>query len=250
MANRKQPSRSYQATFDDVNRKFVDLCSRQMCDGNLEALVRALQDDDEVAENIYIIRNRLTLADGRFAKALVRNKTVVELELSSNLIGAEGIKHLAAAIKVNCTLRIIYLGGNYQIGDDDALLFLADALVSNKSLKKLKLNSCNIRDVDAQSLATALLLNKNLRELWLQSNRITNVSTERIINALDYNHGICLVDFWWNDISQAQKKKLGGFLSPKRNQKLLEPKHITEIIALRDDVKNELLVNETARLQR
>lgn len=52
-----------------------------MCDGDLEALVRALQDNDAVAENICIFRNRLTLADGRFAKALVRNKTVVELEL-------------------------------------------------------------------------------------------------------------------------------------------------------------------------
>ena len=54
-----------------------------------------------------------------------------------NKIGAEGVKHLSEALKVNKTVTQIYLGDN-EIGAE-GVKHLAEALKDNKTVTDIKL---------------------------------------------------------------------------------------------------------------
>jgi Ran GTPase-activating protein (RanGAP) involved in mRNA processing and transport len=67
------------------------------------------------------------------ANALKQNKTVIQIDLRVNRIGAEGASALADALKVNKLVTNIKLSHN-GIGAEGAAA-LADALKVNKSVK-------------------------------------------------------------------------------------------------------------------
>ena len=82
---------------------------------------------------------------------------LVRLDLSCNIIGDDGAKQIADALKVNLSLEKLVLSQN-NIGDDGAKQF-ADAVKVNQSLKTLDLSDNNIGDDGAKMIADALKIN-------------------------------------------------------------------------------------------
>ena len=104
------------------------------------------------------------------AEILKSNTSVKSVDLHSNpKIGDEGAKALAEALKVNATVKELYLT-DCGIGDDGAAA-LAEALRSNTSLTTLSLAACRIGDAGAAALAAALRSNTSLSVLNLERNK-------------------------------------------------------------------------------
>ena len=100
------------------------------------------------------------------AEALKVNATVKTLWLKSCGIGDDGAVALAEALRSNTSLTEVYLWYNKEIGDEGAKA-LAEALKGNATVKTLDLHGCGIGDDGAAALAEALRSNTSLTQLWL-----------------------------------------------------------------------------------
>jgi Ran GTPase-activating protein (RanGAP) involved in mRNA processing and transport len=70
---------------------------------------------------------------------LAHSTSIIELFLAWLGIGAQGAKFLAEAIKLNCSLRVISLGGNNI--RDEGVEYLAEAIRVNSTLQVIFLGS-------------------------------------------------------------------------------------------------------------
>jgi len=125
------------------------------------------------ASKIRLFSKGLTAHDAAVVAEILKSKTsVIEVYLNNNEeIGDEGAKAFAEALKVNTTLKALYLG-ICGIGDDGAAA-LAEALKVNTTVERLHLCSdrrrCRSRigDDGAAALAEALRSNTSLMTLYL-----------------------------------------------------------------------------------
>jgi hypothetical protein len=106
-------------------------------------------------------------------------------------IGVAGARFLGSALarNNNGTLRELYLGSNFGIGNEGAML-LGDALRSNTSLRKLSLSNCNINTEGLVPFAAALSeSNESLQVLTLEPNnfRKSNASWKTIQRCMEEN---------------------------------------------------------------
>ena len=101
---------------------------------------------------------------------------------------AIGVKLIAEALLTNNTLKIIDLSGN-KITDEGAKLF-AVALEKNKTLIHVNLSANRIGDVGVESIADALKINSRLNELKLHLNQIASIGIKSISTALLNNRTI------------------------------------------------------------
>ena len=117
-------------------------------------------------------------------KALAKNLGRVKtLFLSSNSIGGEGVKHLAAALRKECKLLDLNLSGNF-IGDAGASA-VASLLAAN-SLKRLNLRSNrSISDIGVKRLCDALASNTSLVVLDLGNNQIGSRGLQNLCSVLE-----------------------------------------------------------------
>ena len=114
------------------------------------------------------------------AKNLCRVKT---LFLSSNSIGGEGVKHLAAALRKECKLLDLNLSGNF-IGDTGASA--VSSLLASNSLKRLNLRSNrSISDIGVKRLCDALVSNTSLVVLDLGNNQIGSRGLQNLCSVLE-----------------------------------------------------------------
>ena len=132
------------------------------------------------------------------ASILMQNKTVTELNLSSNQIGDDGIEKLANALRVNNTLQNLDVSNN-KIGNR-GVESLANALKENKTLKSIDLGSNKIGDIGMEELANALIVNKSLKNLDVSNNNIGNQGVESLANALKVNQTLTSIDLGSNKI--------------------------------------------------
>ena len=119
------------------------------------------------------------------ASILMQDKTVIELNLSSNQIGDDGIEKLANALRVNNTLENLDVSNN-GIGDK-GVESLANALKENKTLTSIDLGSNQIANDGIEKLANALIVNKTLTKLDVSNNDIGVVGAGALVEALPYN---------------------------------------------------------------
>jgi len=103
-----------------------------------------------------------------FAKALTKNTTLTELNLSDNEINDEGGKALAEALKTNKTLTTLIILKNF-ISNEGAIAF-AEALKMNTTLIKIDLGENSIGVEGVKALEDALKINKTLTTLILYDN--------------------------------------------------------------------------------
>ena len=219
--------------FDDlVTKKDIYLLGKHLRDEDLDVLVDVLQKSD-VLEELSLINNQLTLADGKFTDALANNRSLKILWLDMNKIGDEGAKRLADALKVNDTLKRLHLGFN-EIGAEGAKHF-ANALMENVTLEGIVLNANNIGDEGAKSLANCFMVNQSIREVYLHRNNITDDGAKQLIEALKWNYGIKNLYMECNPISDHVKVEIKDLLKdPKRKVPHAQTKHLRANIALRD----------------
>ena len=250
-------------TFDElVNQKIIHLRGKGLHDEDLEVIIKVLRDKDAAVKKLYLSGNNITLGDGKFTDALSNNKTIEELSLSHNNIGAEGAKCLAAALsnnntlkgldldnnnigvegvkclaealKVNTTLEEIYLGGK-NIGDEGTK-HLARALMVNRILQQIGLESNSISDEGAKSIAMALLLNQGIRHMHLEGNEIGGQGADKLVGALQHNNSIRDLGLGGNQISNSVLKKIDSIVKDtNRKRKKLTSQQLREIIAMKDE---------------
>jgi Ran GTPase-activating protein (RanGAP) involved in mRNA processing and transport len=142
----------------------------------LETVCLRLQHDDPCLTQLDLgtsmIQNRGATV---LKRVLSTNTKLRHLGLFNNHMDEDGIVELAEALKANnnnnkdaCRLEVLYLGNN-RIGNRGAAA-LGEALVHNKSLKKLHLSNGSIGVDGAKALARGLAQNTTLEYLDLQKN--------------------------------------------------------------------------------
>ena len=78
---------------------------------------------------------------------------MTDVNLSQNEIGDEGAKAIGEALKVNTSLKKLYLHANDAI-DDKGFVALVDGLKSNASLRYIELSDIFLSDKNAKLLAS------------------------------------------------------------------------------------------------
>lgn len=210
---------------------------KNLRDENLAVLIDVL-DKSEVLEDLNLMCNQLTLADGKFAAAIAKNRTIKVLSLYQNSIGPEGAKHLAGALQTNSSLEQLFLEGN-QIHDEGAKS-IATAIRTNKKLNTLILRGNGIGNIGASALATSFLYNQTLRVVLLGQNNIGNEGGQALANAIEYNIIIGQLMLDANPMSDIMDLKIKTLLSrPSRKkpnaQKSSVPKAVVEeLVELKD----------------
>ncbi|CAG2164322.1 unnamed protein product [Oppiella nova] len=78
----------------------------------LESLVHLLQDEDSVLESLSLVDSKLRGDTCLVINALGSNQSLVNIDVTGNLMGLSGAKTLAKALQVNSKLETIYLDRN------------------------------------------------------------------------------------------------------------------------------------------
>ena len=99
-----------------------------------------------------------------------------------------GASFIGNLLKVNCTLQVLVMGWNFQVGDD-GIAAIAGALETSK-IKKLDVRYCGITVTGAMLLAAALSLNESVISLWIGPNPIT-VEGARLLLESAGNNRVC-----------------------------------------------------------
>ncbi|KAL9179111.1 hypothetical protein ACHAXT_000153 [Thalassiosira profunda] len=193
-----------------VKQRKLSLVGRNLTDADLATVVAVLR-QSAVVEELNLMCNRLTLADGALAAAIATNKTLKVLGLYNNAIGPEGAQRLAVALKTNASLEQLALEGN-KIGDAGAEA-LANTLAKNSKLSSVVLRNNGIGDRGARSLANALLFNGSVRVLLLGENAIGNAGAQRLADALEYNSTVDQLALDNNACSAILERRLQSVLS-------------------------------------
>jgi Leucine-rich repeat (LRR) protein len=121
-------------------------------------------------------------------KALIYNKTLLNLDLSSNLIGDEGVKVLPEVLGSNSTLQTLLLQ-DCEIGNAGAKS-IAIALENNSTLKVLDLSLNLIGATGIQWLVSQLAANRTLSSFNIRGNLIGIDGLLAIGVLLDWNCSI------------------------------------------------------------
>lgn len=172
-----------------------------------EALLRMQQNDPSLTR-VHLVGKRISDEEVTpLADALVRNSSVISVNLYRNLIGAEGATALHRAFVQNSTLTKIELGGN-NIGDQGAVA-IAGSLASNScNLTKISLTGSGIGNVGAKALARALPHNSSLFSLCLGENHIGDEGGKALIEGLRVSHSLTHLDLYGNNINEDIKVTL------------------------------------------
>ncbi|KAH3745730.1 Protein NLRC3 [Pelomyxa schiedti] len=133
------------------------------------------------------------------AQALLTNKTILSLCLSTGNIGNEGAISIAQFISTNNTLLCLSLYCN-EIGVDGASS-IAQSLSTNSTLLYLSLYWNKIGDEGSWSIAQALSINKTLVSLDLSRNQISDTGAAHIVQSLSTNNTLVSLHLNDNQIS-------------------------------------------------
>ena len=153
------------------------------------------------------------------ADALKINHSLKILLLIGNNIDDDGATHIADALNVNHTLETLDLSLN-KIGTDGAKQF-SDRLKVNHSLKTVVLYGNNIGDDGAKQIADALKVNKSLKTLHLSSNNIGDAGAKQIAEALKVNHSLEELNLSNNNINDDGAKQIADALKVNHSLKNL-----------------------------
>jgi len=134
------------------------------------------------------------------------NNTKVDLDLSKNLIGPEGVNSLQG---LSCRSLVSLNLAENPIGDD-GFTYLCDQLMHpNCTLRSLSLpEMSSFSQQAATALAEALHVNTSLRYLDLAKNRIDCKIAVKVCEALLINKTIAIVDLSKNNIGMVGSKKV------------------------------------------
>ena len=235
-----------------INQKKIDLENTGLVDDDLEVIYKVIEQSTDL-EELRLMDNELTLANGKLATAIAKNTTIKVLDLQHNNISYQGIKLLADTLKENKTITHLSLGNN-NIGDEGAE-YIADMLAGNKSLQWIGLGNNNIGDKGAESIAASLVVNTGICGIWLRKNKIGDQGAEKLVDAFESNHSIETLALLYgnNNISNSVWKRISAILGdPKRKEVVMLKQSIakkdTELKSKNTEI--ELLKKESTKKDR
>ncbi|XP_009979937.1 PREDICTED: leucine-rich repeat-containing protein 74 [Tauraco erythrolophus] len=120
-----------------------------------------------------------------FAKALMDNSRVKELDLSYNEFSEKGGQLLGQMLDSNTTLEILDLSWNHLRGK--GTVALGTGLRGNYALKILNLSWNGVGNEGALALGEALKVNNMLVHLDISNNQINNEGAKKLCRSLEVN---------------------------------------------------------------
>lgn len=141
---------------------------------------------------------------------LLENKTLRTLSLRCNEIGADGAKHLGVLLATDCQLSQLDLSSN-RIGE-----------------------KCNVEGTKA--IAQALLNNRMLRHLDLNSNSLCGGAIKVIADAVDQNATLETIALFHNEWDQLASYKFHQILNDRARILPLRADFVTSEVDLRIDI--------------
>ena len=130
---------------DNKGVRFLNLGSNKIKEEAMEDFVGLLS-TNTVIEELSLGGNSIS-NDGiaAFAKFLDKNSTLLHLDIAKNAFADAGFEHFAKALGNNCGIKFLDISKNKDLSDEASLITLADALVMNKTLRKIDVTGLQIR---------------------------------------------------------------------------------------------------------
>lgn len=164
--------------------KELSLAGNELKDEGAQLLCESLLEPGCQLESLWVKTCSLTAAScPHFCSVLTKNRSLFELQMSSNPLGDSGVVELCKALGYPDTvLRVLWLG------------------------------DCDVTDSGCSSLATVLLANRSLRELDLSNNCMGDTGVLQLLESLKQPscalQQLVLYDIYWTDEVEDQLRAL------------------------------------------
>lgn len=159
----------------------IDMCKQVVADRHIGALVDSIRHNENVRH--FLLGNNI-VGDGgashisRLLHDRAAAATLQTLYLAGNCLGAEGMVHLAQALRGNRTVKSFWLKRNPLHAD--GARHLARLLEENQTLQTLDLVNTGLLDDGVEALFAGLRHNTTLRTLYLDANGVTPAGAQHI----------------------------------------------------------------------
>ncbi|XP_012625017.1 ribonuclease inhibitor isoform X2 [Microcebus murinus] len=164
--------------------KELSLAGNELGDAGARLLCESLLDPSCQLESLWVKTCSLTTACcPHFSSVLAQNKSLLELQMSSNKLGDAGVHELSQGLRQpGSVLRVLWLG------------------------------DCEVTDGGCGSLASTLLANRSLRELDLSNNCMGDPGVLQLIESLRQPacalEQLVLYDIYWSEEMDNQLRAL------------------------------------------
>ncbi|KAL0249176.1 hypothetical protein GEMRC1_004409 [Eukaryota sp. GEM-RC1] len=204
----------------------LDLGASLLTDRDLSYLINAMGSFRTLSK-LLLNNNRITNEGAQELSRMLLGNRLKELNISSNLIGPSGSRHISKCLRVNSSLQILQLQGNHI--DDTGVEFICSSLEVNQSLSSLNLGDTSTGDDGATAIGRALSLNHTLSSLYLYRNSVGVVGSKALAEGLLMNSSLKLLNLGWNNIGDDGLKALGSALESNKSlaHLNLERNHLT-----------------------
>eukprot|EP00913_Durusdinium_trenchii_P021031 g19764.t1 len=152
------------------------------------------------------------------AKGLTANKSIENLDMSGNKIGAEGTQALLTALCENTLLFLALCGNGLGTGGAQAV---AEYLKKKNTIKVLRLDNNDFADAGSKVLAGALISNASVTSLHLRGNNIGSAGIQELSEMLKKNTTLESFDLRNNKIDVECLEALAKAMSQNDNIKQL-----------------------------
>ena len=139
------------------------------------------------------LNTTITEAIKEAAAVIAKQFGASQIVLFNKDLTAHDATVVAEILKSNTSVTTVDLSGNKEIGDEGAKA-LAEALKVNETVKKLYLRSCGIGDDGAAAIAEALRSNTSLEYLDLDDNGFGEQGKQLLRDAVAGRKGFMLFD--------------------------------------------------------
>ncbi|CAF0846686.1 unnamed protein product [Adineta steineri] len=145
-----------------------------------------------------------------FADALKTNKTLIKLELQGN--DGSYCTTVSAAVQIRNDKTITKMDLRRKNIDDNDIKFVSEALHNNETITDLNLSQNKIGNTGAQHLRDALQNNKTLKILTLSHNEISDIGVQHLANVLQNNTALITLNLKSNQIGDIGAQYLADVL--------------------------------------
>lgn len=166
--------------------KELSLAGNELGDEGARLLCESLLDPACQLQSLWVKSCCLTATCcPHFSSVLAQNKSLQELQISSNKLGDAGVQQLCQGLsQPSSTLRVLWLG------------------------------DCEVSDDGCSTLASVLLASRSLRELDLSNNCMGDLGIQQLIESLRQPgcalEQLVLYDIYWTEEMDRQLKILEG----------------------------------------
>lgn len=192
---------------------YLDLGDHAIGDSGAAAISNALKSNRNLT-HLYLTNNKIgDCGVEALAKSLKSERTFAQVNpLQQSSIDDSGVEELQfaffTALHGTCSTRVTRLDLNFNNITCSGTIALAEALLSNFTLKRLNLRSNEIACSGAEALAKALKSNRTLTHLDLQINKIGDSGATKFAETLIKNFTLTYLDLSLNPIGELGTQNL------------------------------------------